>query len=305
MTAEMSPATTDVDSSVVAVGVSQVSAWRKNARSAIRLAILIFFALFWAAPVAWMILTSLKPEVQTVSDPPTWFPQRLSDFTLENYRNVLFEPRGIDLIEAFRNSLIVAVVGTLLTVAVDVPAAYAFARMRFPFRNVLFALIVASLIVPAEILLVPNYVTIWKLGWLNEYQALIVPPIAGAFGVFLLRQFMLGIPQDLIDAAKLDGANHVRILMDIVIPATRGAVAALGIFTFLFYWNEFTWPYITINRADMMTLPVALVQFRADFLNTYGQQMAGATISAIPAVLLFLVAQRMIIRSITLTGVKG
>jgi multiple sugar transport system permease protein len=146
---------------------------------------------------------------------------------------------------------------------------------------------------------------VWKLGWLNQYPALIVPPLAGAFGVFLLRQFMLGIPQDLIDAAKLDGANHARILLDIVIPATRGAIAALGIFTFLFYWNEFTWPYITINRADMMTLPVALVQFRADFLNTYGQQMAGATISAIPAVLLFLVAQRLIIRSITLTGVKG
>jgi multiple sugar transport system permease protein len=291
--------------SPVGLEASQASTWRKHAKSVIRLTILVFFSLFWAAPVAWMVLTSLKPEVQTVSDPPTWFPQHLSDFTLENYHNVLFEPRGIDLIEAFENSLIVALVGTFLTIAVDIPAAYAFARMRFPLRNLLFAVVVASLIVPAEILLVPNYVTVWKLGWLNEYQALIVPPLAGAFGVFLLRQFMLGIPQDLIDAAKLDGANHPRILLDIVLPATRGAVAALGIFTFLFYWNEFTWPYITINRADMMTLPVALVQFRADFLNTYGQQMAGATISAIPAVLLFLVAQRLIIRSVTLTGVKG
>src|SRR5215218_1847945 len=228
MASEFKAGGLDTAPAVASLDVSHVSAWRKHARSVIRLAILVFFALFWAAPVAWMVLTSLKPEVQTVSDPPTWFPRRLSDFTLENYRNVLLEPRGIDLIEAFKNSMIVAVVGTLLTVAVDIPAAYAFARMRFPLRNLLFAVIVASLIVPAEILLVPNYVTIWKLGWLNAYQALIVPPLAGAFGVFLLRQFMLGIPQDLIDAAKLDGANHLRVLLDIVLPATRGAVAALG-----------------------------------------------------------------------------
>jgi multiple sugar transport system permease protein len=145
----------------------------------------------------------------------------------------------------------------------------------------------------------------WKLDWLNDYKALILPPLASAFGVFLMRQFMLGIPRELEDAAKLDGAGHARILWNIVVPSMRGAIAALGIFTFLFYWNEFTWPYITINRADMMTLPVALIQFRADFLNNYGQLMAGAAISALPAVAVFLIAQRTIIRSITPTGMKG
>ena len=274
-------------------------------RGITRFVVLTLLAIVWAAPVAWMVLTSLKPEAQTISDPPTWFPERLGDLTLANYDNVLFFPRGIDLIEAFKNSAIVSVAGTALTVLINVPAGYVFARMRFPGRDLIFAVVVATLIVPGEILLVPNYVTIWKLGWLNEYKALILPPLASAFGVFLLRQFMLGIPRELEDAAKLDGAGHVRILWNIVIPATRGAIAALGIFTFLFYWNEFTWPYITINRADMMTLPIALIQFRADFLNTYGLQMAGATISALPAIALFLVAQRMIIRSITLTGIKG
>jgi multiple sugar transport system permease protein len=274
-------------------------------RSIARFVILTVLALFWAAPLAWMVLTSLKPEAQTVTNPPTWLPENLSDFTLANYDNVLFYPRGIDLIEAFQNSLFVSVIGTALTLLITVPAAYVFARMRFRGRDLLFAIIIASLIVPGEILLVPNYVTVWRLGWLNELQALIIPPLASGFGVFLLRQFMLGIPRDLEDAAKIDGAGHFRILLNIVIPSTRGAIAALGIFTFLFYWNEFTWPYITINKADQMTLPVALIQFRAEFLNIYGQQMAGAVISALPAVILFLVFQRLVIRSITLTGIKG
>ncbi len=274
-------------------------------RTVVRLLILSLFAVIWLSPVVWMVLTSLKPEVQTMTDPPRWFPNHLSDFTLKNYRDVIERPLGIDLITAFKNSLIVASLGALLTVIIDVPAGYVFARMRFPGRNIIFAIVVASLIVPGEILLVPNYVIVWKLGWLNEYRALIVPPLSSAFGVFLMRQFMLGIPRELEDAAKLDGAGHARILWDIIIPVTRGAIAALAIFTFIFYWNEFTWPYITISVADKMTLPVALIQFRSDFQTVYGKQMAGNVLSALPAVIVFLGAQRMIIRSITLTGIKG
>jgi multiple sugar transport system permease protein len=274
-------------------------------RTIVRLAALIFFCAFWVAPVLWMLLTSFKPEAQTMVNPPRWFPENLSDLTLENYKEVINHPRGIDITTAFKNSWIVATLGALLTVLVDVPAGYVFARMRFPGRNVLFGIVVASLIVPPEILLVPNYVRVWKLGWLNEYQVMIVPAAAGAFGVFLMRQFMIGIPRELEDAAKLDGAGHARILWDIIIPSTRGAIAALAIFTFIFYWNDFTWPYITISQADMMTMPIALIQFRQDFAITYGKQMAGNVLSALPAVIVFLLAQRMIIRSITLTGIKG
>lgn len=274
-------------------------------RTIARLVALLGFAFVWVAPVVWMVLTSLKPEVQTMSDPPHWLPNKLSDFTLSNYKDVISKPRGINLIHAFQNSIIVSSVGALLTVLVDVPAGYVFARMRFPGRNAIFATVVASLIIPGEILLIPNYVRVWKLGWLNDYKALIIPPLASAFGVFLMRQFMLGIPRELEDAAKLDGAGHLRILWDIIVPATRGAIAALAIFTFIFYWNEFTWPYITITKADRMTLPVALIQFRADFQIVYGKQMAGNVLSALPAIIVFLGAQRLIIRSITLTGIKG
>lgn len=271
----------------------------------LRFVLLCVLAVLWAAPLLWMVLTSLKPESQIITVPPRWLPNHLADFTLANYRSVLFSPRGIDLIRAFSNSLFVASAGAALTVVVDVLTGYVFARMRFPGRNLLFAVVVASLIVPSEILLVPNYITVWKLGWLNTYNVLIFPPLAGAFGVFLMRQFMLGIPAELEDAARIDGAGRFRILRDIVLPLTGGPIAALAIFSFLGYWNEFTWPYVTINQADRMTLAVALIQFKGDYWSNYGQLMAGAAISALPAIAVFLVAQRMIIRSITLTGIKG
>ncbi|HEX5689647.1 MAG TPA: carbohydrate ABC transporter permease, partial [Roseiflexaceae bacterium] len=222
-----------------------------------RYVLLIVLALFWAAPVAWMFLTSVKPEAQIISVPPRWLPNQLSDFTYQHYIDVLFFPRGINLIQSFLNSMFVAAIGTFLVVVVDVLAGYAFARLHFPGRNVLFAMVVASLIVPGEILLIPNYITVWRLGWLNSYNALVFPPLAGGFGVFLMRQFLLSIPHEIEDAAQIDGCNRFQILWSIVIPLARGAIATLGIFTFLFFWNEFTWPYIVINEASKMTMPVA------------------------------------------------
>lgn len=288
-----------------AIGATRPRTRRLTPGTVVRFGILTLASILWCAPVAWMLMTSLKPETQIIAYPPRWFPANLGDLTLKNYDDVLSIPRGVDLIRAFRTSLLIATLGTILTVAVDVLAGYAFARMRFPGRNLLFGIVVASLIVPSEILLIPNYITVWKLGWLNDYKALIIPPIAGAFGVFLMRQFMLGIPSDLEDAARLDGAGRLRVLWDVILPLSRGPIAALAIFTYLGYWNEFTWPYIVVNQADRMPLAIALLQFRGDYFSEYGQLMAGATISAAPAVFVFLVAQRAIIRSITLTGVKG
>ncbi len=288
-----------------AVIVPQARTRRVPISVVIRFGILILASIIWIVPIAWMLMTSLKPETQIITYPPKWFPDDLSDLTLANYDSVLFTPRAIDLLQSFRISLMIATIGTILTVTVDVLAGYVFARMRFPLRGPLFALVVASLIVPSEILLIPNYITIWKIGWLNDYKALIIPPVAGAFGVFLMRQFMLGIPGELEDAARLDGAGRLRILWTVILPLSRGPIAALAIFTYLGYWNEFTWPYIIMNQADKMPLPVALLQFRSDYFSEYGLLMAGATISAAPAVIVFLVAQRAIIRSITLTGVKG
>ncbi len=271
----------------------------------VRFVVLSILALIWAVPVLWMVATSLKPEAQTITVPPHWLPEQLSDLTLDNYRSVLFFGRGVDLLKSFGNSLYVAVIGTLLVVIVDVLAGYAFARLRFPGRNVLFALTVASLVVPGEILLIPNYVTVWRFGWLNTYNALVFPALAGGFGVFLMRQFLLGIPRELEEAAQIDGAGSFRIFTTVVVPLARGAIATLAIFTYLNFWNEFTWPYLVINDASRMTMPVALIQFKGDYFSNYGELMAGAAISALPAIAVFLVAQRLIIRSITLTGIKG
>jgi multiple sugar transport system permease protein len=270
-----------------------------------RFVLALLLAVVWALPIAWMLITSFKPENQIVTIPIRWLPEHLTDLTFQNYINVLAIPRGVDLIRSFVNSLTVATVGTLGVVVVDTLAAYALARLRFPGREILFYAIVASLIVPPEILLIPNYITVWRLDWLNTLLPLIVPPVGSGFGVFLLRQFFLSIPSELEDAARIDGCGRLRILWSIVVPLSGGAIATLAIFTFLYYWNDFTWPYITINAADVMTLPIALIQFRGDYFSEYGQLMAGTVITALPTIIVFLIAQRLIIRSITLTGLKG
>jgi multiple sugar transport system permease protein len=271
----------------------------------LRFFVALVLAVIWALPIAWMLVTSFKPESQIVTIPIRWFPEHLSDFTFQNYINVLVIPRGVDLIRSFLNSLTVALIGTTLVVVVDTLAAYAFARLRFPGRDILFYAVIASLIVPPEILLIPNYITVWRLDWLNTLLPLIIPPVGSAFGVFLLRQFFLSIPSELEDAARIDGCGRLRILWAIVVPLSGGAIATLAIFTFLYYWNDFTWPYITINAADVMTLPIALIQFRGDYFSEYGQLMAGTVLTALPTIVVFLLAQRLIIRSITLTGLKG
>jgi len=296
-TAELTPATPKL--------LDRLELGRPAFRVLPRFAIAAALAMLWAFPLIWMALTSIKPEQQIVTLPPRWFPDHLSDFTLANYANILFVPRGVDLVRSFLNSLIVAGVGTSLVVVVDVLAAYALSRLHFAGRDVIFLMVVASLIVPHEILLIPNYITVWKLDWLNTLTAMIVPPVAGGFGVFLLRQFFLAIPGELEDAARIDGCGRFRILWSIVLPVSGGAIATLAIFTFLFFWNDFTWPYIVVNAADVMTLPVALIQFKGDYFSEYGQLMSGAAISALPTMLIFLIAQKMIIRSITLTGLKG
>src|SRR5262245_39647605 len=180
---------------------------RKVLNTLPRFTLALVLAALWAIPVLWMILTSLKPESQIVTMPPRILPD---NFTFENYVKVLTIPRGVDLIRSFLNSLIVAGVGTALVLAVDILAAYPLARMKFPGRDALFFLIVASLIVPHEILLIPNYITVWRLDWLNSLLALIVPPVASGFGVFLLRQFFLSIPGELEDAARIDGCSRLR-----------------------------------------------------------------------------------------------
>jgi len=258
-------------------------------------------AAVWLLPLAWIAVTSLKPAAEIIRLPIRWLPAHA---TTHNFAVALTTNRTAPISRAFLNSTIVAVGETLSTLALDAMAGYALARLEFPGRRLVFGVVVASIMVPFQVTLVPLYLMFQQAGWLNTYQALVLPGLSRAFGVFLMRQFFLTLPRDLSDAARIDGASPLAIFTRIALPLVRPALAALGIFTFLRSWNEFTWPLIAISRNDMMTLPVALSRLFGSFFVEYGIVMAGATVAALPLILVFIVAQRQIIEGVALTGMK-
>lgn len=271
----------------------------------VRLVILLILSIMWLIPLLWMAATSFKPESQIIQIPPRWLPDNLSDLTIQHYTNVLFEPRRLSIGRAFLNTLLLCSIIPTLTVSIAALAAYAFARLSFPGRDTIFMLLILSMIIPGEILLVPNFVTVWKFGWLNTYHAIIWPSLAWAGGVFFLRQFALGLPIELEDAARIDGCGRFGIFYRVMLPLLRGAVVTQFFFAFLGTWNSFTWPYIVLTELEKMTLPVALAQLRGTYWTEYGKLTASAAIAALPPAILFIIFQRLIIRSITLTGIKG
>jgi multiple sugar transport system permease protein len=277
---------------------------RLRVATLLRFVVLFCLAIFWLLPVLWMTATSFKPESQIIQIPPRWLPDQLSDVTLEHYRYVLFEPRRLSIGRAFLNTLWLCLNIPLLSVTIATLAAYAFARLSFPGRDTLFLLIVLCMVIPGEILLVPNFVTVWQFGWLNTYHAIIWPAMAAVGSVFFLRQFMLGIPGELEEAARIDGSSRFGIFVRIILPLIQGAIVTQLFFSFLGTWNNFTWPYIVLSELEKMTLPVALAQLRGTYWTEYGKLTASAAIAALPPALIFIFAQRYIIKSIALTGLK-
>ena len=238
--------------------------------------------------------------------PPEWIPWPV---TGDHYREVLFSSsRTARIGRAFVNSVVVAL-GTVASVVVtSAMAAYPLARWRFPGRSAIFTLLVGSLMLPNAVVLVPQYVLVQRLGWLSTYQGMIVPEAAVtfAFGVFLLRQFFLTIPGELEDAARIDGANAWQVFSRIVLPLSQPVLAALAIFAFRSAWNDFLWPLIAVNRPEMFPLPVALALLRSAYSSeSYGPIMAGAALSALPLLVVFVVANRRIVEGVRLSGLKG
>jgi multiple sugar transport system permease protein len=262
---------------------------------------LTILAAIWLLPIVWIILTALKPEPEIIRLPIRWVPDQ---WTVENFGAALTTARTANVAVAFFNSLVVAILETALTLVVDAMAAYALARLAFRGRSVLFAAVIASIMVPTQITLVPLYAMFQQIGWLSSYQALVLPGLSRAFGVFLLRQFFLGVPKELEDAARIDGAGVFTIFYRVALPLVQPAMASLAIFTFLRSWNEFTWPLIVISRNDMMTLPVALARLLFAYRVEYGIVMAAAAFSAIPLIVVFFIFQRQIVQGIALTGLK-
>jgi multiple sugar transport system permease protein len=269
-------------------------------------AALLALAVLWLAPIAWVVATSLKPAENIIRLPPEWIPWPV---TGAHYHEVLLgSSRTARIGRAFVNSLVVSVGSVLLVLSTSALAAYPLARMRFPGRDLIFALLVGSLMIPNAVLLVPQYVLTQRLGWLSTYQGLIVPEAAMlfAFGVFLLRQFFLGMPRELEDAARIDGAGPWQVFWRIIVPLSQPVLAALAIFAFRSAWNDFLWPLIAVNKSEMFPLPVALALLRNAYSSeSYGPIMAGAALSALPLLVVFVVANRRIVEGVRLSGLKG
>lgn len=250
-------------------------------------------------PFLWMLSTSLKVDRDLFVTPPQLIPNPLAP---GNYRTVLDAfPVGRFLV----NSVVVAIASTGLQLVTSAMAAYAFARIRFWGRDALFVLYLATLMIPLQVTIVPLFVEMRYLGLVNSYPGLILPTIASPFGTFLLRQWFLGLPIELEEAALIDGAGEWTIFRRIVIPNSGPALAAFGIFAFMASWNSFLWPLVVTNSPDVMTLPVGLANLHGRYTTAWNLVMAGATISVIPILAVYIAAQKHVVRSVALSGIKG
>jgi multiple sugar transport system permease protein len=248
-------------------------------------------------PFIWMAASSLKHagEIYTLSlIPPSP--------TMDNYRTVLDKTKYV---RWFVNSLIVATITTASSAFFDSLAGYTLAKFKFPGRNVIFIAILSTLMVPTEMLVIPWYMMSINFHWTDSYWGIMFPGVISAFGVFLMRQFFSGVPNDLIDAARLDGFSEFRIFWKIAVPLVKPAVAALCIFTFLGNWNAYIWPLIVTRSPEMRTLPVGIAFFSSESGSAFHLVMAAASLATIPVLLIFVIFQRQIIKGVVLTGLKG
>lgn len=250
-------------------------------------------------PFLWMLLGSFKTQGELLQRPITWWPEQA---TLDNYSRWLTQ---LDYGQFFANSLIVALVVVVGNIVFCSMIAYALAKLDFPGKKVLFALVMFTLMVPGVVTLVPMFVLVANMGLVNTYPALILPFLAGPLGVFLMRQFIMGVPDALIEAARIDGAGEFRIFLRVVMPQCGPAVATLAILTFLASWNNFLWPLVIAQTENMYTLPVALSLYSVGSNGTYyGLLMAGSVLVVTPILILFLFLQRYFVQGITMTGLK-
>lgn len=273
--------------------------YRRWAGYALRYAVLLVVGGIVVFPIYMTVVNSLLPSTAIIAWPPELFPFNPQ---WDNFKRALDE---VPLARYMLNSLImsgVIVIGQLVTAAL---AAYAFAYLRFPGRTLLFVLFLSTLMVPWEVSIVPNFQTIQWLGWLDSYQALTVPFLATGLGTFLLRQHFLTIPQELRDAAAIDGYGHIRFLFFVVLPLSRAVLAALAVFGFLQAWNQYLWPLLVTNEDNMRTVQIGLAQLRGREVDTFNITMAATVISALPMLIMLVLFQRQLVRGLTAGAIKG
>lgn len=258
----------------------------------------VIVAVITLVPFVWMVLGSLKTATEAAQYPPTFFP---SVVAWRNYAEVF---TSVPFLRYIFNSFLVASSVTLISLLFHAMAAYSLARLRFPGRNVLFVIMIATLMVPFSITLIPSFIVVRSLGWLDTYWALIVPAIFNAFGIFLLRQFYLGIPAELEEAALLDGDTPAGIFWHIALPLSRPILATLAVFFWLANWNNYLWPLIVTQSPSMRVIQVGVASFAGEHSTQWQLIMAGSTIAAIPGLVLYIFMQRYLIEGIKLSGLK-
>lgn len=262
-------------------------------------AVLITAAAMTLFPLLWMVSVSLMPSGEASTFPPPFLPAHP---TLSNYQ-ALFAREGIG--RYFLNSLFLASLATLLSLLFNATAGYAFAKLHFPGRERIFRVLLAALVIPSQVAMLPLFLMLKWMGLVNTYGGVIVPGMAGIFGIFLVRQYALAIPDELLEAARLDGASEVRIFGSIVLPVLKPILVTLAIFTFLGTWNDFMWPLIVLTDQDLYTLPIALALLSREHVQDNELMMAASLVTVLPVLVLFLSLQRYYIRGILIGSVKG
>lgn len=263
---------------------------------------MVLLTVIFVAPLLWMLVTSFKTPNQATNPNGSWIP---NPFDSSSYHTLLRLNSSTPVLRWFVNSLVAGLANTVLIVVVDSMAAYALSRMEFFGRRVIFGTVVGTIFLPSFMFLVPNFLIVSKLGWLDSLWAIIVPSAGGAFGVFFLRQFFSTLPRELEEAAIIDGANQWVVFTRVVLPLSRPALATLAVLSFLTNWNDFLWPVFVLFSANTLTLPAGLSTLQNSASTNYPLIMAGAVIASVPAIILFVIAQRHVIEGISRSGLKG
>ncbi len=274
----------------------------KSLRGVAWYTMLIGLSLIFIAPLVWMLLTSFKTNPEATRIPPTIFPQ---EPTTSAYETIMAQNSQTPVLRWFLNSMLAATGQTILVLAVASMAAFALARMDFPGKKIIFGIIISTLLIPVFTLLIPNFLIVDQLGWLDTLSALIVPGAAGAFGVFFLRQFFSGLPRELEEAALLEGATSWQIFTKVILPLSKPALATLAVISFLTNWNDFIWPVYVLFTPESLTLPPGLGTLQGAYTTNYPVIMAGAVLASVPVLILFMITQRYVIEGVSRTGLKG
>lgn len=262
-------------------------------------ALLILGTVLTLVPLLWMVSASFMPPGEANSFPPRFLP---SQPTLEHYRALFTR---LNLARYLFNSTLIALSVTALSLFINSMAGYAFAKFRFRGRDRIFRLLLAALVVPAQVAMLPLFLLLREMGLINTYWGVIIPGMASIFGIFLIRQYTLSVPDDLLDAARIDGASEFRIYWSVILPVIRPILITLAIFTFMGTWNDFMWPLIVLSDDRMYTLPVALANLAGERVQDTELMMAGSVLTVLPVMLVFVLLQRFYIEGITMGSVKG